>query len=125
MHNYWIFLLGCVFFLGTIYLLRKQIILQKGSVRTTGTIVELLRERDVDGSLLFRPLVQFTTHAGQRILWECTRSSNQWENAKGELMKIIYDSRNPQRVISNYWSGYYRVVCCGLVSAMFMLIFFM
>lgn len=131
MHDYWPLLGGAFPFLVAIVFLRKQVILRKSGVRTTGVIVDVKREitttsddRGYGYGINFRPIVQFTTNDGQQIVWKCSESGLFWKNAQGKQMQIIYDPQNPQRVIRNHWSGYAVIVLLCFMSAVFIVPFF-
>jgi hypothetical protein len=111
---WWSFLFGIIFFVVGIYILRKEIALRKNGVRATGVIVDVIRERSEDGTL-FRPVVQFTTHEGQKIVWRCSWGGTHWKTSRGEQMRIIYDPQNPQEVIRSNWSS--AVSAVAFVSA--------
>ena len=114
-NNYWwSFLLGFIFFVVGIHILRKEIALRKNGVRATGVIVDVIREISKDGTL-FRPVVQFTTHEGQKIVWRCSWRGTHWKNSRGEQMRIIYNPQNPQEVIRSNWGS--AVPAVAFVSA--------
>ena len=124
MHNYLIFIGGVFTFLLAIFSLRKELTMRRNGVRTIGVVVDVRRESGDEGGVLYRPLVHFVTNDGQQILWKCTSASSAWRNVRGKSMRIIYDPRNPQRVIRNHWTGYAVVVALCLMCAVFMAIFF-
>ena len=127
MHNYWFLIAGIVAFLMAIFSLWKEVTMRRGGVRTIGVVVDVEREvqRDETGSsTLYRPLVQFVTHDGQQILWKCTDASSSWRNVRGKSMRIIYDPRNPQRVIRNHWTGYAVIVLLCLMCALCIAVYF-
>ena len=122
MYHNWLFLLMGIFpLLVGIYVLHKEVTLRKGGVRTTGVIVGVKRENSTDSDgfseATFRPIVQFVTHDGQEIVWQSTTSGTGWWNSLGKQMQIIYDPRNPQRVIRNHWSNYFWIMVLFFLSA--------
>ena len=123
MHNYLFLIAGVFTFLMALFSLWKEVTMRRGGVRTTGVVVGVEQENDGEGRL-YRPLVQFVTNDGQQILWKSTSAASFWKNARGKSMRIIYDPRNPQRVISNHWTGYAFVVLLCLMCAVCMAIFF-
>ena len=127
MHNFWFLIAGIVAFLMAIFALWKEVTMRRGGVRTIGVIVDVEREvqRDETGSsTLYRPLVQFVTNDGQQILWKCTDASSSWRNARGKSMRIIYNPRNPQRVIRNHWTGYAVIVLLCLMCVLCIAVYF-
>ena len=127
MHNFWFLIAGIVAFLMAIFALWKEVTMRRGGVRTIGVVVDVEREvkREDDRKVtLYRPLVHFVTNDGQQILWRCTDASSSWRNARGKSMRIIYDPRNPQRVIRNHWTGYAAIVILCLMCILCMAIFF-
>ena len=127
MHNYFVLMAGVTTFLLAIFSLWKELTMRRGGVHTIGVVVDVERKVQQDefgNSTLYRPLVQFVTHDGQQILWKSVSAASSWRNARGKSMRIIYDPRNPQRVISNHWTGYAFVVLLCLMCAVCMAIFF-
>ncbi len=127
MHNYLFLIAGISTFLVAIFSLWKELTMRRDGVPTVGVIVDVEREeeREEDGKVtLYRPLVHFVTNDGQQILWRCTDASSSWRNARGKSMRIIYDPRNPQRVIRNHWTGYAAIVILCLMCILCMAIFF-
>lgn len=117
MNNYWfLFFSGIIFLVIGIFVLRKELGLRKNGVRVTGVIVEVIREEDMDGTS-FRPVVQFTTHEGQSIVWRSTETGSIWRNALDKPMRIIYDPQNPQEVLRSHWSSSIMPVLFIVVGA--------
>ena len=123
MHNYWFLIAGVSTFLLALFSLWKEVTMRRDGVRTIGVVVGVEQEND-GKDRLYRPRVHFVTNDGQQILWKCTSAASFWRNAKGKSMRIIYDPRNPQRVIRNHWEGYAVIVLLCLMCVVCMAVFF-
>ena len=128
MHNFWLLLAGVFTFLVAIFVLWKEVTMRRFGVYTTGVIVGVRREVQWNGdggrAVLYRPLVQFVTVDGQQVLWRSTSASSFGRNAQGKPMRLIYDPRNPQRVIINSWTNYLVIALLCLMSVVCLALFF-
>lgn len=124
MHNYWLLIAGIVAFLIAIFSLWKSLMMRRGGIRTVGVIVGVEQERN-EGTLVYRPLVHFVTTDGQQLAWKSTSAASFWRNATGKSMHIIYDPRNPHRVIRDSWTDtVLPVVVCLILCAVSLVVFF-
>ena len=124
MHNYWFLIAGIIALLVAIFSLWKSSTMRRDGIRTVGVVVDVEQERDA-GTLMYRPLVQFVTNDGQQITWKSTSAASFWRNARGKSIHIIYDPRNPHRVIRNSWTdSVLPVVVCLVLCAVSIAVFF-
>ncbi len=90
--------------------------------RSTGTVVELIQVRDKDdGSVTYKPVVEYTSKRGQRITFTSSFSSNPPSYSVGESVDVLYapDEPNDARIdgFGSLWLGPLILSLIGAVFA--------
>ncbi len=68
----------------------------RAAERATGTVTELHRDVDADGTTYF-PVVSFRTRAGDSVTFRSSAGSNPPSYEVGERVEVLYDPADPQR----------------------------
>lgn len=63
--------------------------------RATGTVVDMSRSVDSEGTVLFQPIVRFTTPAGQEIEFVSPVASSPPSADVGDRVEVLYDADDP------------------------------
>ncbi|HMR92433.1 MAG TPA: DUF3592 domain-containing protein [Chitinophagaceae bacterium] len=69
--------------------------LLKTGERSTATVVEMISYRDSDGDVLYKPVFEYSTATGQKLLHTHNVGSRPASWAVGDTTSIIYDMHNP------------------------------
>jgi hypothetical protein len=66
-----------------------------GAERTTGTVIDLSRQTDSDGTVTFNPIVRFTTADGRTVQFVSSSSSSSPPDL-GDTVDVLYDPDDPR-----------------------------
>lgn len=64
---------------------------------TSGTVIELLRSRDSDGDVTYRPLVVYETAAGAKVEFASSLSARPAAYEVGESVTVLYQPDRPRQ----------------------------
>jgi hypothetical protein len=78
----------------------------RSAERTTGTVTDLVRDSDSDGSTVYYPVIAFRTSAGADVTFRSNTGSNPPSYRVGESVEVLYDPADPQRART---SGYFAL----------------
>lgn len=78
-----------------------------GGVNTRGTVIEMVRSRDSDGDVTYRPVVEFRDAEGTRREFTGRFGSSPPSYSTGESVSVIYDPDAPGRAIIDGFVGRY------------------
>lgn len=127
MTNIMFTLVGIIFLIIGIFLIRKTNKLKKTGINTTATVKEIVSTRDLDNSgfistseggkegyntslnfknqttNMFYPVISFTTKDGKEIIKQSESGSNPSTYKVGQEVKIFYPLENPEKfMIDNF-----------------------
>ncbi len=68
------------------------------AVRVEGEVIALEETRDDEGKVLYKPVVAFVTHQGERIEAVAGSAANPPAHRIGERVAIYYDPASPEQV---------------------------
>ncbi len=91
------------------------------SKSTTGTVLNLLQERDSEGSILYKPFVSFQTENGELIEFASKTSSYPASYSIGENVSVLYDPSDPYNAQLNSFSSlWFGILIFFVVGISFM-----
>jgi hypothetical protein len=67
-----------------------------GAEHATGTVVELSRSSDSEGTVTFHPVVRFTTAEGRTVEFVSSTGSSPPDHSAGDRVEVLYDPDDPQ-----------------------------
>lgn len=88
--------------------------------RVEGEVIELLRSRDSDGDVTYRPHVRFTTLAGDTLEFTSTMGSNPAAFDVGERVVVIYNPASPRDArIDSFFQLWFAPLLLGGMGIVF------
>jgi hypothetical protein len=79
---------------GVVTLVRTVQFVQRAE-HATGTVIDLSRETDSEGSVTFYPVVRFTTGVGKTIEFKSSSGSSPPSHSEGDTVDVLYDPDDP------------------------------
>jgi Protein of unknown function (DUF3592) len=77
------------------------------AIPTQGTVIELVErlssDSDGDSSVVYYPLVIFTTRSGEATVFEGNAGSNPPAFTKGQQVKVLYSQNKPEEAMIYSW----------------------
>jgi hypothetical protein len=67
-----------------------------GSERATGTVIDLSSRTDSDGTVVYHPIVRFTTAEGRTVQFVSGSGSSPAAQSEGDSVEVLYDPDDPQ-----------------------------
>ena len=120
----WIFgLIGGLFlFIGIWMLLDTQRFVARASP-APGVVIELLRTRDSDGDVLYKPLVRYETAAGATVEFTSNGASRPAAYDVGEAVTVLYDPAHPHKArLKGQWALWgLSTIFAGLGTVFFLI----
>jgi Protein of unknown function (DUF3592) len=89
---------GGLFLLVGLLLLSREVVFGRSAVSAQGTIVELRKTDNADGTD-WAPVIEFSTAQGQKI--QFTGTSTNPPPLRGEQVPVLYDPQNPDHARMN------------------------
>ncbi len=97
--------------------------LADAGLRAGGTVVELSRSRDSEGSVSFRPVVAFRDARGIEHQFVGSLGSNSSRHSIGETVGVIYDPDAPGRArIDGFMDRFFLPLMFGGIGSIFALV---
>lgn len=83
-------------FYGSIYFYKKNETLENDGTKTTGTVVQMIEQRNTDGDYTYRPLIQFNDAQNNSVEFKGGVASNPPMYDTGESVNVMYMKDSPQ-----------------------------
>jgi hypothetical protein len=98
-------------------MLLRSIAFIKSGERTTATVIEMIPVHGSDGTT-YKPVFEFTTYEGKKIIHRHNASSNPPGWKEGEETGIIYDRNNPEnaRVVTYFGLFSWSIVLFAIAA---------
>jgi hypothetical protein len=85
-----------------------------------GVVTQMIRDRDNDGSVTYRPVVEFTTMDGRKHTFESNMSSNPPSYRVGESVEVLHAAHHPADArIRDFGSLWLAPVILGGIGTVF------
>ena len=91
-----------------------------GAERTDGTVVDLSRSKDSEGSVTFSPVVSFTTAEGRTVEFVSSSGSSSPSHSEGDRVEVLYDPDDPNDArLSGFLDLWFGSLVVGVLGAAF------
>lgn len=91
-----------------------------GAERVTGTVIDLSRESDSEGTVTFYPVVRFTTADGRTVEFVSSSGSSPPSESVGDRVEVLYDPDDPQDArLTGFFHLWLWPLILGVMGAMF------
>lgn len=95
----------------------------QNAVPREGTVVDVAISYD-DDSVTYKPTISYTDMYGGTRTAETFWSSSSYNFNRGDKVRILFDTRNPQRIIMDTWFAVWGLTLSMLSSALIFMIVF-
>jgi len=90
-----------------------------GAERATGTVIDLSRETDSEGAVVFYPILRFTTAEGRTLEFRSSTGSS-FPPQPGDRVEVLYDPDDPQDArLSGFFDVWGLPIVLGFLGTVF------
>jgi hypothetical protein len=108
--------LGVVFLVVAVVTLVLTLRFVAGAEHATGTVIDLSRETDSEGEVVFYPIVSFTTAKGRTLEFRSSTSSS-FPPQPGDRVEVLYDPDDPQDArLSGFFDVWLLPIVFGFIG---------
>lgn len=93
------------------------------ATHTNGTVIELTSYRDDEGTIMYRPIVQFYDHAGNMVVFSSSNASHPPAYRIDETVKVAYNPDNSSDAkLVNFMALWFMPLMFTAMGSLFVLI---